>query len=156
CGETVLQIDDRTAILVDRVVIADNPKPEAVARIDQKLATREPAIALVGAVPRSEITEEAVTLVHSRRETERKRIGNRAGHVSPKEELVVIAIRSLGRAAEFELRFPRGDRYDTRRRVLPEQGRLRPTQNLDPLDVGQVGDLRGRTRAIDVVDEHAD
>src|SRR5690606_26333147 len=60
------------------------------------------------------------------------------------------------RAAEFELRLLRRDRDHAGRGVLAEQRRLRTAQNFDALDVGEVGDLRSRARAVHVVDEHAD
>src|SRR5690606_1616274 len=154
--EPVLEVDDRAAILVDGVIVADHAHPETVTRIDQHLPAGKPAIAFVASVPRAEVAEEAVALVDAGGEARGHGLVERARDVALEDHLVVIAVSGLGRATERELRLLRGDRDDAGGCVLAEQRRLRATKNLDALDVGEVGDLRGRARSIDVVHEDAD
>ena len=102
------------------------------------------------------VLEEAVALVKARRQADRGVLADRAGDVGLADQRIVVAVSQLGRAAKVERRRLGGNRDHARRGILAEQRRLRPAQDLDPLHVGQVHNLRRCARAIDVVDEHAD
>src|SRR5690606_12239236 len=92
-GSRTLQIDDAAAILVDLVVIADNPDLEIAAhRLDQQLAASKPAIPLVRVFARAEVFEEAVALVEPGSEAGRHAFTQGSRDVALGDNLVVVAV----------------------------------------------------------------
>lgn len=151
-----LDVDHAAADLVDLVVVADQADGERAAVLEQRLAPHEPAVAVIGAIARAEVAQIAVALVDTRRQAHRDAVGHRTGDQRLADHRVEVAVGRFDRAAEVELRLLGDDRDHAGTGVLAEQGRLRPAQDLDPLHVGQVGDLRRGAAAVDAVDEHAD
>ena len=149
-------VENAAATLFDLVVIADHADAQRAAVVEQQLATGEPAIAVVDIFAIGAVGQEAVTLVDAAADAESDRIADRAGDEALDDHRVVIAVAGFDHAAEIELRFLGHDRDHARTGVLAEQRRLRTTQDFDALDVGQVGDLRHRTAAVDAIDEHRD
>ena len=153
---SALHVHHAAADFVDIVIIGDDAQAQIAAVVDQHLPAHEPAIAVVGEVAGTEIFEETVPLVDTARNADRDRIRQWAGHISARNDRIVIAVGELRTATPIELRFLGDDRDDARRCVLAEQGRLRTTQHFDTGDVRQIGDRGSSTAAIDAVDEHAD
>ena len=154
--QPALYVDDGAAVLVDGIVVGDQPDREPVTIVDQQLAAHEPAVTVIDAVARAAILEKPVPLVEPARDAGCDHVVDRTGDISLADDLVVAAIGQLSHGLQVELGFLRGDGYHACRRVLAEQGRLRPAQHLDTADVGQVGDLRSGAAAIDAVHENTD
>ena len=144
------------AILVDLGIIADRADTQRPAIVEEKLRARAVAVAIVDLLVEVDDIDIAVARVVIAFQREGDAVGDRAGDVAAHDDIVVIAVGQRGAAAEGELRLTRDDRDDAGAGILAEQGGLRPAQHFDARDIGEIVDLRRRTRTVDPVDEHAD
>ncbi len=79
------------------------------------------------------------------------RLGNRACDSTAERIFLVFGDQSVEFAAQGSCRGLGGDRDDTGRGVLPEQGALRPAQDFDPFDIDQVLETLALTRQHDII-----
>src|SRR5690606_25239048 len=82
-GSGALHVDHTAAILVDLVIVADDPDLEIAAHgLDQELAASEPAIPLIRVFPGAKVLEETIALVDTGREAGRHAFTQRPRNVA--------------------------------------------------------------------------
>ena len=153
-----VQQDAAAAIFVALAVIGDQAEFQRLARFEQQLPARQPAVAVVDVgFARRRIVDETVALLPDTVEPRRDLVADRRVEHAVDAPVIIIAIadRTLGAEAAELGAF--GDDVDQPRgRVAPEQGALRPAQHFDALDVAEFGQADPGAAAIDAVDEQAD
>ena len=154
-GRAIDDVRGCTADLVDLVIVRDQAERHVVSRFEQQVAAQAPAITLIGVRPVAEVLDIAVALVEIGAQAVSQRLGDGPRDDPAGTIAIIIADSAFDTSAQFELRLLRHDRDHPGGCVLAEQRRLRPAQDFYTLQVWQVGNLRGRARAIDAVHENA-
>ena len=153
---TVHDIRSRAAQLVDRVIVTDQAERHVLTRFEQEFAAQAVTIALIGVLASADVFDIAVARIIAAAQAERERVADRSGDIGLGTIAIIVADSAFDIAAAFEGRLLGDYRDDACRGVLAEQGRLRPAQHFDALDVRQVRNLRRRPRTVHTINEHAD
>ena len=142
--DLVIDIDRAAAFFDAMGVIADQADAEPVVGLVKQLAADKVAVAVVDVGTVVPVVVEAVALDVDSVDPEGEAVGDRASEPGRKPAQVVIADRRFARTAEGKRRLLRKDGDQARRRIAAEQRPLRSAQDLDPVDLAQLGESNAR------------